>query len=268
MVLFFAVRPTFAQIVSGQVDLAEYITANNVALGLEYNESGYRQIFYSFQGNKTFITSGANNVALPSAEGEYIVYMSQVQGSWQIFMYNILNGTTTRLSHGGNNVNPLIKDGNVVWESYTDEGWQVILFDGVKVMQLTTGDASMNPDVEGDYVIYGRKDTAGTWRSVVYSLTEDKAIEVSFGNKAKRPKLKKGKVLFYQGSSNEEEFPLTVEDIFVLDFTSLNEVELPLSTTEGDIGEELSATASAQFEESLSQEQLGVIGSTGSGQIE
>ena len=81
---------------------------------------------------------------------------------------------------------------------------------------------------------------SGTWRSVVYSISKDKAKEVSTGISSKHHKVDDGKIVLADG-----EFPLTVEDLFLLDLEPLattNEV------TTDDIAQELEATSSSQVE--------------------
>ncbi len=255
ILVFVMVRPTLAQVLEGEANLAQYLTTNNVEVGSEVVD-GYHQIYYIFQDNKTFITNGSLNSTLPDTEGEYIVYRKSINGVDQIFLYNLISQSTIQITNSGNNTNPKISAGRVVWEGWTSDGWQVFFFDGTKVTQLTSGDLSMNPDVEGDYISYGRRDVSGTWRSVVYSISKKEAQEITIGISSKKPKVRGNKIIL-AGTGVEEEFPLTVEDLFLLDLAPLTvEDEVtpsptpepqPETVTEEEIIEELEATSSAEI---------------------
>jgi hypothetical protein len=245
--LFLVIRPTLAQFVeSGETTLFSFLQSNSVVVGNESVE-GYNQVYYVFQNQKKFITEGGVNSTLPHTVGEYIVYRKSEVGGDQIYLYNLLTEQTTRLTYSGNNTNPRVsKEGKVVWEGWTDDAWQIFFFDGIKIIQLTSGDMSINPEVENDYVIYTRRDIAGTYRSVVYSISRAEAKEITTGLNSKKPVISKGKIILK--GEKEEEFPLTAEDFFVLGLTPLTTEESLLTVSQQDIRDELNATPSAVIE--------------------
>lgn len=169
--LFAVVRPTLARLVGGSTGLTEFLAANNVEVGSEVVD-GYHQIYYIFEGKKTFITEGGLNATSPVSVGEYIAYRRNAgTGTDYIFLYHIPTNTTVQLSGTGNNGNPRVsRDGKVVWERWQAGGWQIFLFDGVRVRQLTEGELSTNPEIEGDLVTYSRKDAAGITRKDTYAI--------------------------------------------------------------------------------------------------
>jgi hypothetical protein len=245
--LFFAIRPTLAQFVeSDETTLTSYLQGNNVEVGDESIE-GYNQVYYVFNNEKKFITAGSPNSTFPHTAGEYIVYRKSEIGGDQIYLYNLLTEQTLRLTYSGNNTNPRVsKGGKVVWEGWTDEAWQVFLFNGIKVSQITTGDLSISPDIEDDFIVYSRRDIAGTYRSVVYSISRKEAKEITTGLNSKKLAISKGKIVLK--GDREEEFPLKAEDFFVLGLTPLTTETSSLTVSEQDIQEELDATQSAVIE--------------------
>lgn len=242
IVLFIAARPVIAQLAG---DTQPFKVTQ---VGEEVGENGFRQIYYlDKENNKVFITSSNYTNANPVTDGENIVWMAQIEEGWRIFLYNVLTSTTTQLTFSGIHVNPKVDGGKVVWEGQDEKGvWQVFLFDGVKVAQITNGDMSLNPDIEGDFVVYGRKDLSG-WRASIYSLKEKREIDVTTGEFAKKPKLKNGKIVL-TGEGKEEEFALTATDLFVLDLRPLSATPSAAQVSLEEVAQELEATASGEGE--------------------
>jgi len=193
--IFSLVQPAFAQIFEQDTNLAQYVTSNNVEVGSEVVD-GYHQVFYIYQGDKIFITEGSQNSTLPVSNGEFMAFRKSIGGVNQIFLYHIPSGETIQLTYAGNNTNPKLSQGKVVWEGWIEDGWQVFLFDGKAVRQLTVGDVSVNPDIQGDEIVYARKNNRGEWRAVRYALREDRAQIVKEGLVAKNPRFRDGKIIF------------------------------------------------------------------------
>lgn len=236
MSLFLLVRPVLAQTIE---------ISKNISVGTEVFE-GYTQVYFKDAGEKRFITSGNVNSKSPISVANLVVYVTEVGGEGQIFLYDIASDVKTQLTFIGTNLNPRVDvKGRVVWEGWDGNTWQIFFFDGKSTTQLTTGDTSLNPDFYQDYISYGRRDITGTWRAVVYSIRDGKSLDVITGEKAKNPQIRNGDIYLGAGGVNEEKFPLNVNDIFLLDLVSSSE-----STGSADIKsidtiiDELSATPS------------------------
>ena len=255
LVIFVAVRPVLAQ----QLDmgLSDYIKTNDLQVGAEV-VNGYQQVFYIYQGNKHFITNESRNSNNPYTKGSYIVYVSSFNEAGQVFLFDIVANTKTQLTFLGTNLNPKVDDrGRVVWESWDGTTWQIYFFDGKSIKELTGGDLSLNPEISGDFITYGRRDISGTWRAILYSIKDKKTMDITVGEKARNPKIKDGKIYLAAGSDVEEEFPLTVDDLFLLNLVPLSATSsaspsasptgelAPQTVTEEEIAQELQATESA-----------------------
>lgn len=230
-------NPALAQF-TPNLDLfpSDYLKDNNVEVGSE-TVDGYSQVYYLIEGDKEFITEGSTNSTLPHTSGEYIVYRKSLVGGDQIFLYNILKGQAVQLTYSRNNTNPRVsKNGNVVWERWIQDSWQIFLYDGIKIIQLTSEDLSLSPDINEDYAIYARRDIAGTYRSEIYSIGEGKTKEVAIGMPSKKPTLESGKIMLK--GEGVEEFPLKPEDFFVLDLASMSNSEGPITVTVDEISNE------------------------------
>jgi hypothetical protein len=254
--LVLILHPLINQVIAQEDSLREALVNGEVKVGTEVGNNGFMQIYYDIEGNKAYISNTNYSNSDPIIDGEYITWIGQsTGGAWQVFLYNILTKTTIQLSSSSNNTNPKISDGKIVWEGWVSgvlsaqSGWQIFFFDGKSVRQLTSGDLSMNPEIAGDFISYGRQDITGTWRGVVYSISRGKAKDITTGLASQKPIIKKGKIILR--GDGEEEFPLTAEDLFLLDLPPLtteaeNEPEV---VTEEEIIEELEATPSAVIEE-------------------
>lgn len=249
--LFFVTRPAFAQIVEPKdISLSEYLLTGNIAVG-EETVDGYRQVYYQYQGNNNYITGGGSNSHSPVSNGQYIVYLKDINGAPQVFFYNILTNSEIKLSSTESNNAPYVsKEGNVVWEGWVDEvkKWQVFLFDGKSVTQLTNGDLAINPYIEGDMVVYARRDIAGEWKSTLYSMRSKSEKDITVGNKTQYTKLRGGRIVFELPGKTGEEFTLTAQDLFTLDLAPLSSTEsanlvqdTPSTVTVDDVLQELEA---------------------------
>lgn len=258
LIVFTVARPAFAQIVEGQTNLTQYLATNNVEVGREVID-GFDQVYYVFEGQKTYVNKNNQNKTHPNSQGEYMVWSGEVNGTGQIYLYHIPTDTTVQITNSGNNLNPKVsREGKVVWEKWVDPGsevggtWQIYFFDGKSIAQLTSGDLSLNPEISGDYITFGRRDVSETWRAVLYSIKDKKTIDITVGEKARNPKIKDGKIYLAAGTSVEEEFPLTVDDLFLLNLVPLTatssaspETSAPETVTTEEIIEEFNASPSA-----------------------
>ena len=242
--LFLLVRPTLAQVIA---------TPKDVTVGVE-SVYGYTQVYFDNTGVKQFITSGNMNSSMPVSAGSYITYVSDINGEGQIFLYDVVSGTKTQLTFIGTNLNPKVDEKErVVWEGWDGQTWQVFFFDGLSTIQLTTGDTSLNPEISEDYISYGRRDVTGTWRAVIYSINDNKSVDVVTGEKSRKPTIRDGDI--YLGTKeSEEKFSLKVSDLFLLDFTSINES----TESANPILEELNATPSGVVEIPISTDSAAV----------
>ncbi|KKQ75198.1 MAG: Cell surface protein [Microgenomates group bacterium GW2011_GWF1_38_5] len=238
--LFLGLRPVFAQIVTPESE-----SNDTLLVGSEVEKNAVMQVYYVSNGEKHFITGSAYANESPDFAGDYITWMGQaVNGNWQVFLYDLSSGTTTQITSSGNNQNPKVSDrGEVVWEGWVFDSWQIFNFDGMKITQLTSGDTSVNPGIEGDYIIYARKDITGTWRSAVYSVSKNRAVDVTTGIASKYPKVRNGKIIL-GGQGSEKEFGLNADDLFILDL-------IPLTTTESAGTKEDQATESAEVDNEI-----------------
>lgn len=269
--LFTGVRPILAELSTFEENLSNLLQVEGVEVGSE-SVDGFTQIYYLFEGEKKFVTDGSQNSRQPHSAGEHIVWVTDVNGAGQIFLYHIPSGHLIQLTHYGTNLEPRVsKNGNVVWEGWVDqydsenrlvsEGWQILVFDGKTIKQITQGDLSVDPDIEGDFIVYARKGSAGFWRSVAYSISEDKHIDVTSGSDAEAPKLVNGDIFVGPAIEAQKRYALKITDLFLLDLPPLYADAAKKVTVEDILAEietltlESVATESAVLEEAEVEEE-------------
>lgn len=252
--VFVFVQPVLAQTAN---------TLKNVQVGEEVKD-GFSRVYYLDGGTKTFIGLENENSKEPDSNGEYITWATDINDAGgQIFLYNISTRMQMQLTYLRTNLNPKVDDkGRVTWEGWDGNTWQAFFFDGKSVRQLTTGDTTVNPDFGGEYISYGRRDTTGTWRAVIYSIKEEKSVDVAVGEEARTPKIKNGEIYLAADSLAEAKFPLSVSDLFLLNLTPLTATKSAEASSSASILNELSASPSAVMEIPLAPQ------STSSGQLE
>lgn len=243
--LFLGTRPIIAQSIG--VPSIDSVNVDSV--------DGYTQVYYVSSSVRHYITNGNVNSRMPSTSGTFISYVSDINGAGQIFLYDAVSGSKIQLTFLGTNLNPKVDSkGRVVWEGWsqsTNSGWgtwQVFFFDGKSVKQLTRGDTSLNPDFGGEYISYGRRDVAGTWRAVVYSIKDDKSLDVAIGEESRTPKIEDGDIYLSSENSNQKKFPLSITDLFLLNLVPLNATESSQISNINAISDELTATPDAVME--------------------
>jgi beta propeller repeat protein len=247
------------------------LATENVNVSSAESANGYRQISYNFRGEDIEITDYDFTSSDPDTEGEFVVWMGQEYGYWQIFLYNITTDTTIHLTTSGNNVNPAISDNYIVWEGQVDGVWQIFVFDGVKTTQLTSGDLpSQNIDIEGKYVVYSQMETAGGgWKVYTHNLENGRTITLTPDGYGSFPSISGGVVewtalvgetpvqYFYEiatdtVTASEPDTPaIPVDEVFdeaafqeFIEVTETTEPDQPEQVTIQDIQEELGITPS------------------------
>lgn len=154
---------------------------DQVKVGEEVNQNGFRQIYLEYQGEKTLLTTENTTHSAVSRSGEYITWMSQLGSNWQIFLHHIPSGKTVQLTNTGNNVNPHIDAGRVVWEGQIKGVWQALIFDGSKIYQITTSSMPVQDvDIENEHIVYSiKRVNAKGWDIYYYNYLEKTANKLT-----------------------------------------------------------------------------------------
>lgn len=187
---------TIISIIMG-VFVAPGVFAKVLNVTSEIGDNGYHQIKIHTDQEDRFITETEYSNTNPVTDGQFITWLGQ-SGKNSILLGHFASDYHITLSGRLNSANPQISAGSVVWEEYVageTPGWQVFLFDGIRKLQLTSGDESRNPYVEGDYVVFGRKAPESDWRAELYNINTKESVRVAEGIAGKVPIIVEGQIV-------------------------------------------------------------------------
>lgn len=237
--LFLAIRPVFAQIVTNSVQPSQ----KNIETGVE-TVDGFQQVFIIINGNKKFLTDKRENSFNPVTDGNYVAWVTQINGAGQIFRYDISSGKILQITSSSTNLNPKISNGKVVWEWWDGDKWQIFLFDGITTRQITKGDVSFNPDIQGNDIIFARQNSRGELRAVKYLIGQSQTEDVGLGFDKIYPYFDdKGQIAFGTERQKETNFSIKSQNIVAkraLGTTAANQPSpVPQVITEDEVKKEL-----------------------------
>ena len=149
---------------------------------------GYSQVIIKDSSGKiAFVTEDPLTHSNPQVSGQKVVWMAQVNSKWQIFLYDISIEKTTQLTNKSNNVNPQISGDYIVWEGIRDGAWQILLFDGIKITQLTQGDApKQDVAIKGNTIAFSQKE-GDVWQVHLFDIVDKTFTKVSDQSSARNP---------------------------------------------------------------------------------
>lgn len=195
VMLFVFTQERFIGVFAFEENLSLQVASAGVPVSTEVSDDGFRQITYKFDDRDIEVTDSNYTNSDPANDGEYITWMAQINGKWQIFLHHVTTGSTVQLTQAGNNVNPVISGTNVAWEGQVEGVWQVFLFDGVKTTQLTEGiEPSQYVDIDGDNVTYSQKKEDGSWKVYLYKIDVDRLVDLTADSNGNAPVIEDGRV--------------------------------------------------------------------------
>lgn len=96
-----------------------------------------------------------------------IVYKDNINGNWDIFMYNTNNGETTQLSSSSaSDLSPKIYGSYVVWQSFENGNWDIFMYDlgsDLETQVSTSSSQDILPDIYGTEIVWAGMNSFGGW---------------------------------------------------------------------------------------------------------
>ncbi len=136
---------------------------------------GDLEIFMQKEGQMTQITHNFVDDAAPQydAASDSLVWHRMVDDRYQIIIYDVSSGDETQLTNTrSNNMSPYRFDNYVAWQYWSNDAWQIMLFDGDEVIQLTnTSEHNIAPAIRNGLVVWHRVAGANSQTIEVYDLS-------------------------------------------------------------------------------------------------
>ncbi|MFA5771986.1 MAG: Ig-like domain-containing protein [Thermoplasmata archaeon] len=124
----------------------------------------------------------------PGVYGDRIVWQdNRNNGTWDIYMYIITTGATTRITSNSNNQeNPVIYGDKIVWEDDRDGNKEIYMYNisSGETLRITTSTATQqNPKVFGDTIVW-EDNRNGNWDIYAYDIARktERRITTSTGD--------------------------------------------------------------------------------------
>jgi len=180
--------------VSVWVEAAVLEAPEELTAWLEPDEMGMNQVWVDQMGGKIRVSREGLTHAGLVVDASKLAYMVQVGSQWQIVIYRP-GGGEVHLTTRDNNVNPKISGKYVVWEAQIDGVWQVMVYDGIKREQITSGEGpAQDVVVNGTSVAYTQKQTDGGWRVFVHDLEKGSRVNISGEGYGRKPEFVENKL--------------------------------------------------------------------------
>ncbi|GEM_PF-3344572 len=212
--LFLTTVSVYAQSFDEQVDWLNALKENKVEFKSVSNGK-LQEVVASWDGKNRSLISNNRNNSQQDNSGEYLVWVSNINGYNQVFRRHLPTDTDLQLTFASNNVSPVVDEyGNVAWERWIDDSWQIFLFDGVSIRRISKGIVGVRPRISGGVLFYAEKKNDVTWQLTGYSLQSDQSSELQIGSSSKDIKLEEDRVVFDDGNSINKISFSTVFDFY------------------------------------------------------
>lgn len=148
------------------------------------------EVFLIERGEKTKLSSSTQNHRDPFWRGDFVVWVEEPleKSEKYIVRYHVPTHTTLRLTTQSVAQRPRVStEGYVVWQGWTDTGWQVFFSDGGEPQQVSASANALNPDIAGDLIVFAQKNEADIWQAITYNRSTQETSVTKEGIEAKFP---------------------------------------------------------------------------------
>jgi beta propeller repeat protein len=163
-------------------ELASYLQLHELN-PITVQAADFDQVGYAYNHHTVMLTSDGYNDVNPASDGPYVVWQGIINGSGQIFLYNVLTTGLTQLTNDGQNQSPAVNQGHVVWQAWDGHHWQVKYYDGTTVTQITNASqSSIRPSIRGQQIIYAVQLDTDSWQTMSYDTASSTATLLVSGD--------------------------------------------------------------------------------------
>ena len=162
--------------------LQAYLQDNALSL-FEDTGSGLPQIYYFFNHKPVQLTTGNFPSLHPVSSGQYVAYISEIDGLGQVFLADVLGNTITQLSLTAPNEGIFMHGNQIVWQGWDGQHWQIYYYNGFVVQQITSGDTdSINAVTNGQHILYAEQVGPDNWKAQNYDIASGQTTTISQGD--------------------------------------------------------------------------------------
>lgn len=160
-------------------------TKNVLSDGLfaSLDQEGDLEIYLLRNGLQTAITNNQVDDASPfyDQNSASIVWHRLINDRYQIISYDINTGQEQQLTYGStNNMEPMRQGKYTVWQRWTDDNWDIVMFDGDKETQITHTKAhDIAPYIHGSLIVWNQYSTSGEKTIEMYDISTGTYVTVN-----------------------------------------------------------------------------------------
>jgi len=163
-------------------------------------------------------TNAFEDILVDNGQVIWETYDVWSNGVSRIYLYDIAKATTTELTSGYScwNYEPQVSGGKVVWEGYDANNYgQIFLYDGVKTIQLTSGNNdNLTPQISNGMVVWeGVDDITGQSQICLYNIAKATTTKLTGGIINNDPQINSGLVAWEGSDANGNNSQIYLYDI-------------------------------------------------------
>lgn len=163
-------------------ELQQYLQDHQLNV-YESTAGAYPQVFYVYQGHQIQLTSDEYIHLHPLSDGQYVTWVAVIDGQTQVFLEDVLSGSTLQLSQTSPNEGVSIYQNQVTWEGWDGQRWQVFYYDGNQVKQITSGsNSSFHAIINASQIVYSEQLSNDDWKAQTYDTTTGQTATVREGD--------------------------------------------------------------------------------------
>lgn len=162
--------------------LRDYLQQNELSVGSDV-VNDFQQVYLDFRGIRSFLSSGEANHTNPVSSGQYIAWVTTQYGDNQrlVYLYDVINRTTTQITTYGNASQLDISGNHIVWQDSSSGRPEVFYYDGKSVRQIGEGLPSMRPRIQGKNIVYAQALGEDQYQSVIYHAETGESTVIAKG---------------------------------------------------------------------------------------
>ena len=194
------------------------------------DKDGDLEIFLVRDGKQAQITENLVDDASPYFDNisNTIVWQRLIDDRFQVISYNLETSEEIQLTDGSvNNMQPTRQGKYTVWQSWLNNSWNIVLYDGITQKQITNdNNHNLAPHIQGSLIIWNRTNANGDKTIEMYNIDSGSYVTVNDpdGLTVDNPRM----VLVYDSLHPNGDIVTKGYDIFTGEFIQLDTLPKPL----------------------------------------